>query len=60
MGDEDGKKADGRFDFIKDRISSAFPKLAGPKLDKVLVADEIRLNSYILCSHFDSNNSTHI
>jgi hypothetical protein len=38
----DGNKADARFDHIKDRISSGFPKLAGPKLDKILAADEIR------------------
>ena len=41
MADEE-KKADLRFDFIKDRISSAFPKLAGVKLDKLLAADEAR------------------
>ena len=43
MADEGEKKADLRFDYIKDRISSAFPKLAGPKLDKLLGNDEARL-----------------
>jgi hypothetical protein len=43
MSDEKGEaKADSRIDNIKDRIASAFPKLAGAKLDKILVADEIR------------------
>ena len=40
MGDE--VKADKRCDYIKDRISAGFPKLAGAKLDKILAADEIR------------------
>ena len=34
--------ADARFDLIKERIASGFPKLAGPKLDKLLATDEIR------------------
>jgi len=42
MADEGEKKADLRFDYIKDRIASGFPKLAGPKLDKALGTDEIR------------------
>jgi hypothetical protein len=46
MADEEGgekqKKADLRYDYIRDRISSAFPKLAGPKLDKLLGSDEAR------------------
>jgi len=29
-----------RLDFIKERIASGYPKLAGPKLDKLLVTDE--------------------
>ena len=41
MGDEPEKK-DGRVDYIKDRISSGFPKLAGAKLDKMLGADDVR------------------
>lgn len=36
------QKSDARFDHIKDRIASGFPKLAGPKLDKLLLTDEIR------------------
>ncbi len=31
-----------KFEFFKSRISSAFPKLAGAKLDKLLAADEIK------------------
>jgi hypothetical protein len=41
MADEPGKK-DLRFDYVKDRIASAFPKLAGPKLDKLLLTDDCR------------------
>ena len=40
MSDEN--KADGRFDYFKDRIASAFPKAAGPKLDKIFTADDAR------------------
>ena len=36
------QKADARFDHIKDRIASGYPKLAGAKLDKLLATDEIR------------------
>lgn len=45
MADEGGSsniKTDARFDYIKDRIASGFPKLAGPKLDKLLAADEVK------------------
>jgi hypothetical protein len=35
-------KGDARFEHIKDRIASGFPKLAGAKLDKLLLTDEIR------------------
>jgi hypothetical protein len=41
MGD-DGVKVDARFDIIKTRIAAGFPKLAGPKLDKLLATDEIK------------------
>ena len=36
------QKSDARFDHIRERIASGFPKLAGPKLDKLLLTDEIR------------------
>jgi hypothetical protein len=39
---DDAPKADKRFDHVKDRIASGFPKLAGAKLDKALAADEVR------------------
>jgi hypothetical protein len=43
MTDEKSEiKIDSRFDHIKDRIASAFPKLAGQKLDKLLASDEPR------------------
>lgn len=34
---------DRRFDYIKERIGAAFPKLSGPKFDKQISTDEIRL-----------------
>lgn len=40
MGDE--AKNDARLDYIKERIASGFPKLAGTKLDKLLAADEVK------------------
>jgi hypothetical protein len=40
---EEFHKADPRFDYIKERISSAFPKLLGPKFDKQITADDVRL-----------------
>lgn len=33
---------DKRFEYVKDRIASAFPKLAGTKLDKLLATDEAK------------------
>ena len=42
MADENSKKIDGRFDYFKERISFAFPKAAGPKMDKVFAADDAR------------------
>jgi hypothetical protein len=33
---------DKRFEYLKDRIASAFPKLAGTKLDKLLATDEAK------------------
>jgi hypothetical protein len=43
MSDEKSDiKIDSRFDHIKERIASAFPKLAGQKLDKLLATDEVR------------------
>ena len=47
MGDED--KKDVRLDYIKDRIGSAFPKLVGVKLDKLLAADEVREALTLFC-----------
>lgn len=46
MADDGEKKADQRFDFIKDRIASGFPKL-GAKLDKMLQTDDVR---YVICT----------
>ena len=43
MGDDErGSKEDGRFVYVKDRIASGFPKLAGNKLDKALAMEEVR------------------
>ena len=43
MGDEgENKSSDAKFEYIKNRINSAFPKLAGAKLDKMLTADDVR------------------
>lgn len=42
MADDGPSKSDARFEHIKERIASGFPKLAGSKLDKMLLADEIR------------------
>ncbi len=43
MSDEKSDaKSDKRVDYLKDRISSGFPKLAGAKLDKLLSTDEVR------------------
>ena len=41
-GSSDGKQEDERFAAIKARIDSCFPKLVGPKLDKLLLTDENR------------------
>lgn len=38
----DDFKPDARFDHIKERIASGFPKLAGSKLDKLLATEEVR------------------
>jgi hypothetical protein len=35
-------RSDKRLDYLKERISAAFPKLAGAKLDKTLASDEIK------------------
>ena len=43
MADEGSAvKTDARFDRIKERIASGFPKLAGAKLDKLLATDEVK------------------
>ena len=42
MADEGDKKKDARVEYIKERINGGFPKLAGPKLDKLLATDEVR------------------
>ena len=46
MGDENDSAhriwSDPKFEYIKDRIASAFPKLAGQKLDKLLATDEVK------------------
>ncbi len=41
--------SDAKFDYIKDRIGSAFPKLQGAKLDKLLATDEIRFETVLSC-----------
>ena len=41
---------DKRFEYIKDRIASAFPKL-GNKLDKAITTDEARLVEVSSCNH---------
>jgi len=41
MGDDEAK-ADNRFGYIRERIGNAFPKLVGPKLDKLLLTDEVK------------------
>jgi len=41
MGDE-AVWSDARFEYLKERITSAFPKLAGPKLDKMLMTDDVK------------------
>ena len=40
---DDVPNGDRRFDYIKERISAAFPKLAGPKFDRQISTDELRL-----------------
>ena len=30
------------FEYLKTRIANAFPKLAGPKLDKALATDDVK------------------
>lgn len=42
MADE-GAKVDNRFEYLKDRIATAFPKLAGPKFDKAITSDDTKL-----------------
>ena len=37
---------DKRFDYIKERIAAAFPRLNGPKFDKQISTDEIRYHRY--------------
>ena len=54
MGDEETKTNDNRFDYIRGRIASAFPKLAGPKLDKLLMTDEVRE----ICARFCDEENT--
>eukprot|EP01035_Chromulina_nebulosa_P017813 gene17813-23423_t len=42
MSDDFVERKDPRVDYLKNRISYGFPKLAGPKLDKTLSTDEIK------------------
>lgn len=42
MADDLERKIDICFDYIKERVSSTFPKLVGPKLEKQLAIDETR------------------
>ena len=46
MSDNDSV-GDKRFDYIKERIGAAFPKLNGPKFDKQISTDEIRYQQRI-------------
>jgi hypothetical protein len=50
MADEGGSSGDAKFDYVKSRIASAFPKIAGAKLDKLIAADEAR---EVLAQFFD-------
>lgn len=42
MADEEKGTSDPRLKVIKDRVISAYPKLAGPKLDKSWISEEVR------------------
>jgi hypothetical protein len=53
MGDEEAK-ADQRFGYIRERIGFAFPKLVGPKLDKLLLTDEVKE----ICMRFCEDDQT--
>jgi hypothetical protein len=46
---EDEQKADPRFDYIKERITAAFPKNIGPKYDKQMSGDDIRQANLMGC-----------
>ena len=37
-----GNAGDEKLNYFKTRIESAFPKLVGAKLDKLLVADDVK------------------
>ena len=54
MGDEN--KADERFNYIKDRIAAAFPKLAGPKFEKSIQEEVVKyvttINFYIIANEY--------
>ena len=52
MGDDEAK-ADNRFGYIRERIGNAFPKLVGPKLDKLLLTDEIKELCMRFCDEAD-------
>lgn len=39
---------DKRVDYLKARIATGFPKLAGSKLDKLLAGDEIKYTFFAL------------
>jgi len=52
MGDDsENRSSDARFDYIKNRINFAFPKLAGAKLDKMLMADDVREAFAAFCDY---------
>lgn len=46
-------KNDLRFDYFKERISAAFPKMAGAKIEKIFGGDDIKDTIYQFC---DSEN----
>eukprot|EP01041_Mallomonas_annulata_P000386 gene386-700_t len=55
MGDDSDRVwADPKFEYIKDRICSAFPKLVGPKLDKLLATDDVKESIVRFCEDEDA------
>ena len=59
MSDNDSV-GDKRFDYIKERIGAAFPKLNGPKFDKQISTDEIRYQRRIFCGDILKWSDSHL